>query len=238
MLCDYFDKVLYISLPQAPNRTRNIIHQFEHSVLQHCLCKFDAVDGKRIDLRLVDSKIVGQQGLNDISEGKTKRFGVTLSYGALGCAWSHYLIYQECQYGNRPYFIVEDDITLIEDFDIELDKIMCRASNMDFDIIYLGLHNIAHLDKNTIIDDMFYKPKGLSCGTFGMIVSNTGAEKLLKTIFPINIQIDSVISNNKHRLNVYATKKELVKHTQAFGTNIQQAHGFKNTLKDKLNGSI
>lgn len=234
MLCNFFNRVLYISLPEAHKRHENIQNQLANSQIGYCLQRFNAVDGKNIDIRLISDKIVSDQGKSDIIAGITKRFGITLSYGALGCAMSHYLIYKECQQSNKPYLIFEDDIKIVPDFDDQLTKLMTELADLEYDIVYLGLHNIPHLNKSNKVSDMLCKPQGMTCGTYGMIVSSIGARKLLDMIFPISIQIDSEISNYKKYLNVYATNADLVHHTHAFGSSVQRADGFVNKIQEMI----
>lgn len=234
MLCDFFQKVLYISLSDDADRHLNIENEFKNSVLHNCLTRFDAVNGKNIDIRLIDEKIVTSDGIQDIVDGKIKRFGITLTYGALGCALSHYLIYQDCIKNEKPYLIFEDDITLIPDFDQMMISLVDEIKTLDYDIIYLGLHNLPSLIKNKKISKLLYKPEGLTCGTFGMIVSHKGAKKILNNIFPISTQIDSSISNKKRLLNVYATNNQFVKHNYNFGSHIQTIKGFKNNIRNMI----
>lgn len=234
MLCNFFNRVLYISLPESTQRHDNIKFQFANSQLGSCLQRFNAVNGKNIDIRLISDKLLTEHGKKDILDGITKRFGITLSYGGLGCALSHYLIYDECKKANKPYLIFEDDIEIIDDFDNQLTNLIKDLETIDYDIVYLGLHNIPSLNKSDRISNMLYKPSGMTCGTYGMIVSNTGAEKILKMIFPISIQIDSEISNSKRYLKVYATNIDLVKHTHNFGSTIQREGGFSNKIQEMI----
>ena len=234
MLCDYFSKVLCISLPESKKRQDNIFKQFSQSKLNECLKIFPAVNGKNIDIRLLSDTVVTENGMNDITNRKIKHFGITLSYGALGCALSHYLIYQECKDNIKPYLILEDDIEIIDNFDAQLENLVETIGSIEYDIVYLGLHNIPSLNKTHKISDMLYKPSGMTCGTYAMIVSNNGAQKLLDIVFPITVQIDSEISNNKKYLNVYATNTELVKHSHRFGSYVQRDNGFINNIQEMI----
>lgn len=234
MLCNFFDSVIYITLSGAKERQSNIESQFSSSELSQCLTKFFAVNGRNLDPRLIDRNVISEIGISEAFSDAPKKFGVTLTAGAVGCALSHYLIYQDCYKATKPFLVLEDDIQIAENFDSKLEQVLKEISTIEYDIVYLGLHNIPSLNKNNTISEQLYKPAGMTCGTFGMIISNRGALKLLDTIFPINVQIDSSISHNKKKLKIYATNEDLVKHTHIFGSDIQSKVGRINKIKEML----
>ena len=96
--------------------------------------------------------------------------------------------------------ILEDDITLVEDFVEQFNTIVYHCPK-DLDMLFLGYHNssIKYITKD--LNEYICKSNKVF-GLFGYIVSNKGAQKLL-SIFPITEQIDSEISNNMSIFNCY-----------------------------------
>lgn len=224
---NYFEKVLYINLAeQAEKNTEFLSAAYtESTFLSEHMVRFDAVNGRNLDLRIIEEDIITDNARKQILVGNQKLFGISMTYGALGCALSHMLIWQEYLYSDRPILVLEDDAAIKDNFDLKLETLVDHISNIEYDIVYLGLHDIPHLNKTQKFSDLLYIPKGLSCGTFGMIVSSAGRRKLLDTIFPMNVQIDSCISNKKDKLNIFACIDPLVKHSWKFGSRTQRKEG-------------
>jgi GR25 family glycosyltransferase involved in LPS biosynthesis len=237
-MIDFFEKVLVINLPRDTKKYRRFTDSISGSSLLKRLQRFDAVDGKNLDIRIIENNILHQSGRSDILLGKQKRFGVSLTYGALGCALSHYLILNECSKAEKPYLIFEDDIVLHTEIDNELHALVQHiiSNKIDFDLLYLGLHNIPSLNKNKSYDQLLYIPQGLTCGTWAMIISPKGAAKILDIVFPLSVQIDSEISKVKNQLKIFATKKELAKHDYNFGSSTQSKNGCITTVGALNNG--
>lgn len=233
-MINFFSKILCINLLRDSKKYKRFIDSITGSELCPHLERFDAVDGKNLDIRIIGNELISESARSEILSSKQKRFGVSLTYGALGCALSHYLILKECSQSDRPYLIFEDDILLDPDFDNQL-KILIKHiqdNSIQFDVLYLGLHNIPALNKKLSHDDILYIPQGLTCGTWAMMISPEGASKILNLIFPLNVQIDSEISRHKNTLRVFATKKELAKHDFNFGSSTQSRKGCETAVND------
>ena len=231
---DYFGKYIYINLEDEKEKNDYFLNQINKSRLSSLIERFSAINGRNIDLRLIDESIITDSGRNDIKDKYQKRYGVSLTYGSLGCALSHYLIYQDLQKENRPWLIFEDDIVIDSDFDEKLSHIIgdIILSNIDYDIVYLGLYDLPTLQKHDVVSNLIYKPKGLSCGTYAMIVSPKGAKNILRNVFPINCQIDSALSVAKNKLKVYASKESIVGHLTTFGSRTQKDRSCENRASE------
>lgn len=225
----YFSRIFVINLAKHKDRFKFIESQLQKSDIYDLVEKFVAVDGANLDLRIIDSSVITEQARERILSGKQKTFGVDLTYGSLGCALSHLLILQECCEADKPYLILEDDI-IINDLENKLFDCIEELPK-DFDLLYLGLHQLPHLNKDQSYSKNLYIPTGLTCGTFGMIISPVGAKKILDHVFPLSVQIDSQISRNKKHLKVFATKEQLVKHNFNFGSSTQQKRGCVTNVK-------
>ncbi|MCW9716154.1 MULTISPECIES: glycosyltransferase family 25 protein [Avibacterium] len=63
------------------------------------------------------------------SEKHFQRKGRTLSLGELGCFASHYSLWKECANSNTPIIVLEDDITILNNFESvysQLDKVLAK----------------------------------------------------------------------------------------------------------------
>jgi len=225
MICSYFDKIQYISISDNIDRQKHIQQLFNSSSIKDCLVRFDAVNGKQIDIRMISEKLITPLAKKDIQKQKQKKYGFTLTYGSLGCALSHYLIYESCANAKKPFMVFEDDIQIDSHlFDDQLYSILedIASNNIIYDILYLGLHELKCLDKSNKISKLLYKPQGCLYGTFAMIISPLGAIKLLSHIFPLNHQIDSSISKNKDKLKIICPINHIVHHDHKFGSLTQE----------------
>lgn len=150
--------------------------------------------------------------------------------GVIGCALSHYYLWQDLindeNYEN--YLILEDDITFYNNPKKELSnlfEILNKKNN--WDIIHLGHHLLpsfkeffSHQRKLSIVDCMggqigyyLFGSFGV-CGTFGYIISKSGAKKMLAAIekYGIRCAIDRIAYLYHKEMNIiqYQTIPHLV----------------------------
>jgi GR25 family glycosyltransferase involved in LPS biosynthesis len=211
-LYTYFDKNYYINLDEDKNKKVYFEKEVKKSKFLSKTCKrYEAVVGKFLDIRLVPDYIVTNKAKNDIIAKKQRVYGISLTYGSLACALSHHLIYQECQDSHKPFLVLEDDIIINENFDNDLARVLeeIEVNNHIFDILYLGCNEIPGFQKK-VINNIVSKPRGLITGTYGYVLSNTGAKKLLNTIFPLYKQIDSCISDNVDKFDLLCSTRKIV----------------------------
>lgn len=221
-------KFYYINLKHREDRKKHLLDQFKLHDIVHYFQRYEAINGKDIDLRNLSPKILHPIVRQNIVDNKIIRYGVDLTYGSLGCALSHYNIYQETIKNNyESVLILEDDINIDKKFIFYLENIIYQLDFSSFDILYLGSHNLiktkstASENINRVIGNVF--------GTFGMVVSNIGCKKLCDFLFPISTQIDSEISNliNQEKINVFSLRHPIVFSYNNFGTDIQGMQGCK-----------
>lgn len=194
-----FNKIFYINLAHRTDRNNNIIQQLKQLNLLHIVERIDAVNGKNLDINTICCRLITHKGKYDVFYGKSN--GLLLTKGAIGCALSHYKIYQKIVSENIPAaLILEDDININNNF-YNILQSYNQYIPKDYDILYVGYHD-GCIKYFTPTNNQFYTKSSLVWGTFGYIVTRCGAEKLLK-IFPINHQIDSEISINFNKINAY-----------------------------------
>lgn len=229
---DIFNKIYYVNLNEDTNKNKFFLDQISKTSLKDKCLRFSAVNGKDIDINLIDDSIITKHGRNSIIKKKQKIFGISLTYGSLGCALSHKKIWEECSKDNKPYLVFEDDAIPHKDFNKIFNDITNRMVSIKYDLLYLGYNQIPGF-KKTKIDNVISKPSGLITGTYGYIVSPLGANKLL-SIFPISKQIDSSISDNLAKFNIYCSTIQIIHASSSFGSKTQRDKSCINNIQ-KLN---
>jgi GR25 family glycosyltransferase involved in LPS biosynthesis len=215
-----FDKIIYINLDRRPDRNLNVIEQIKKLGLTEITERFSAIDGTKIDMNNVDTNIITQDGINFAK--KSDIIYTHLTVGAIGCAMSHRAIYQKIIDENiNSCLILEDDITIDNKFNekIKIIENYIKQNRLDYDLFFLGFHHTAKYD-NTNKYKIVY-------GLFGYIVTNKGAKKLLN-LFPLTYQIDTEISRNTDKINIYGVNvsnkiilSDESQYSYKFGTDIQ-----------------
>jgi GR25 family glycosyltransferase involved in LPS biosynthesis len=218
----YFSKIYYINLNNDKNKKKYFESEIIKSELLTKQCKrYEAVFGENLDIRIIPNHIISTAAKKQIQSKTQKQYGISLTYGSAACALSHYLIYEECSADNKPYMIFEDDIIIQQSFDNNLNSLLnlflSENLNDSYDIIYLGYNEIP-----------ISKPRGLITGLYGYILSNKGAKKILDNVFPLQQQIDSSISNNIEKFNLFCSSDKIVGVRTDFGSRTQSQASCKN----------
>ena len=229
-LYSYFDQIYYINLDEDKNKKVYFEQEIKKSKFLSKTCKrYEAVIGKYLDIRLIPESIVTTKAKNDIIKQKQRQYGVSLTYGSLACALSHNLIYEECKDSHRPFLVLEDDIIINERFDQDLSSVLQEVENINspYDIIYLGCNEIPGFQKK-IINNIISRPRGLITGTYGYVLSQSGSKKLLDLIFPLYKQIDSCISDNIDKFDLFCSTKKIVNVRTDFVSRTQMDTSCKN----------
>lgn len=213
-----FDKIIYINLDRRPDRNLNVIEQLKKIGFENITERFSAIDGKKLDLNNINSNIITQTGI-DFAK-KSEIIYTHLTVGAIGCAMSHRAIYQKIIDENiNSCLILEDDITIDDGFNEKIKYIENQILNIDYDLFFLGFHPGTTYDETNKFNSIY--------GLFGYIVTKSGAKKLLD-LFPITYQIDTEISRNTDKINIYGVKysdriilSDQSQYSYKFGTDIQ-----------------
>lgn len=226
-------KIYYINLNKDNIKYNYFIKTIKKSILFDRCERFIGVDGSTIDLRILSDDIITDKARSDIMSDTQKIYGISLTYGSLGCALSHRLIFEECAklQSNKPVLILEDDIVLSNNFDTSFISVLDKLDKIEYDICYLGYNEIPGFKKNKI-DNVLAKPSGLITGLYGYLLKPSGASKLLDYIFPLNVQIDSSISHHIDKLNAYCSYNKLIDVNNQFCSKTQQNNSCKNIHRD------
>jgi len=122
-------------------------------------------------------------------------------------------------YGYNEIILHEENLGITKTWQQLFDIVKDR----DYDILYLGYNEIPGFHKENL-SEFLAKPSGLITGMYAYIVSPQGAKKILNTIFPLNKQIDSSISDNGDSFNKLCSAKKIANVRIDFGSKTQQAN--------------
>lgn len=111
--------------------------------------------------------------------------------GVIGCALSHIGLWQQlCKDSNNEYYvIVEDDITICDDFESKLDVACTLFEEKQCEFAYVGRQKLhmCKFDTSELSLDVF-KPEMSAYSTTGYIISKSGCKKLLQYIYKHRIK--------------------------------------------------
>jgi GR25 family glycosyltransferase involved in LPS biosynthesis len=233
------NKIYYINLDRRPERNIYIQKQINNIKYNGPIERISAIDGKLINIDDIPDNIITTSARNDIINIHQGVYRY-LTYGALGCALSHLIIYNKVikELNDTDYvLILEDDVTIKNNFLNILKDHINTIPN--FDMLYLGYHQYSV--KNEFDDNIVGIPETIY-GTFGYIINKKAALELIK-LFPLDYQIDTEIPKVFDNLNVFFLKDQLVTsypsqaEDSVFKTDIQLREQFTNMSSNNVNKS-
>jgi GR25 family glycosyltransferase involved in LPS biosynthesis len=221
-----FSKILYINLDHRQDRKQNVLEQLNKANINSTnyeIERLPGVNAKTLDFNNLPRQLFTEKAVD--SALNNKGMYTIMTKGAIGCALAHRNAYLSVLNSNThdKTLILEDDITIREDF---LDKLDIYKNLIpDFDILWLGYH---HKTNKKRVNDICDIPGDQLYGAFGYIINQKAAKKLL-SIFPLTLQIDSEIPKIFPDLKVYAlnennrliTSPPSQDQNSKFGTDIQ-----------------
>jgi GR25 family glycosyltransferase involved in LPS biosynthesis len=165
-----------------------------------------------------DQKLLSISGLRSIFYDENRNTHADLgSLGAVGCALSHYNLWQKVEKGKGMYIFESDAVCI--------DNPIKYVNNLNnFHVLLFGsFEKVDTAEKRNIIkvNNRFY-------GMHGYYITYEGAQLLSKYMFPIEQQIDSYISDLillqgklNIKLNIYIVNPSICFQKNDFGTSIQ-----------------
>jgi len=219
------DKIYIINLEKRSDRLTFVESNYN---LEKEFIIYKAIDGNSLDLKQLETEgIIDEETIRQMNKKREHHFELTHK-GAIGCYLSHYYLWKSLKESD------DNQILIIED-DIIFNKITLREINKrllllptDWDIYLL-------IDENYAYDNNYYNKQthknllkvNRFFGTHAYIINKKAVEKIFKTntIFPINQQIDSYLSelSNDFNLNIYVHNNYYNNYNQSslMGTDIQ-----------------
>jgi len=179
-------------------------------------CNFiDAVYGKTLS-----EEEIGKHYAKDMA---TKYSDRGMSLGEIGCLLSHKYIYQKMiDEEIEQALILEDDIEFSDDIKNVFDSMDLFPKN--WEVLLLGHHSHTARDDETkasiwwkqhiSTEYKLIRPSEKGKGTYGYLINNRGAKKLLGTLDQYYKPIDHYTGNDKE-VNIYAISPVQIKiHTE------------------------
>ena len=218
-------KIFVVNLNRRIDRLKHFKSRYNFNIK---LNRIEAVDGRDLNIdELFKNNIIGEYGYNSLKNYRKFHHELTHN-GSVGCYLSHYNIWKSIydkDKRSRNYIIFEDDTILT---DMTLDDISKRINKLpdDWDIYLLSSPHFCYLKE--LIGKNLYKVKRFFL-TSAYIITKKCVEKIFNTntIFPINQQIDSYLSElaTDRNLNIYVHDESFpyLEQSQQFNTDIQES---------------
>jgi len=211
------------------DRLNNFLNNYNFNIKCN---KFDAIDGKTLDINLLfKNGIIGEYGYKSLNNFRKYHHELT-NEGSIGCYLSHYELWLLClnKSVNNEYYLIFEDDTILNN-NIKLVDIENRINELpsNWDIYLLSNPNYVYLKE--YYSKNIYKVKRFYL-TNAYVINKNGINKILNTntIFPINQQIDSYLSELtfNHNLNIYIHNNKYLyfNQSQEFKTDIQETSIF------------
>lgn len=225
---DIIKKAVYLNLDRREDRNDFFKSQIIKSeYLLNNIERVSAFDGRNIDPRVFPSAIIPDNICKDILLNEQVASGLTVTAGGLGHYLSSVKIWESAA-KEGCYLIIEDDMIIIDDFDIYLEQTL-EELPIDFDFCYIGYYDTQY--ERIPYSKSLFKPKGQFCGTHAYLISQMGALKLLNLIYPIHMLLDSRLYQLQNDVNFFATYKKLAPFLDTHLSDIQRDEGCKKNYK-------
>lgn len=229
-------KYFYLNLDRCEYRNEHIKNEIKKSsILSKNIQRVSAVDGSTLDLSDISEKILKPTAKQELIFKANKKFGLSITYGAVGCAMSHLLLYKQCVEDQVNFMILEDDAILNDNIDYYINNYL---NNFNYDIFYFGFHRHSYSVLQNI-DSIVNRIYGNIWGTFGYVVTPKFCEYCIDNIFPIGVQFDSEISKHINQKKITGlTFDTNIINSANFNSDIQGRNGMlrknKTSYTDKL----
>lgn len=212
LLCDKDYKIeFYVISLKKNKRLKNIKNQLNNINYQFV----DAIDGKTIDQDELLNNYILKENFYDKNNNKRNK--------EIGCYQSHYKIYNQVKKKYNNYTVIlEDDIYVnTNNLEKDLDEIINKMKNIDFDIIFLG--NTFDNKGKKINGNIYEINKNKeTVGCFAYLINNRNIQKFInftKTIDePIDLKLNSLIKTDN--LKGYTISPCLINYKKELKSNI------------------
>ena len=191
-------QILVISLKRSPDRREKVKQELSKITLPWEF--LDAVDGSQMSLLPPQYK-----------PAKVKRLqGYPLTANEIGCYLSHMKAWQRCVDQNLPTLILEDDFTLVADFENHLKTLLENSDRWDL-LRLQGLYEVPYNKVSQIGKLVIAKNQGDAVGATGYLVKPEIAQKLIDASHEIYEPVDHFLEHHqKHHMYYLAVRPYLI----------------------------
>ena len=217
------DEYYFVNLDRRSDRLDFILGEIDKSkILKNNIKRWVGIDGRNVNPSFVPRSFLSKRAYDDIMTGKPVTSGLSVTPGGLGFYLTHTKIFDYAAENKKTLFIMDDDVLINNNFDKELSEILTELPS-DFDFCYLGYSDTKY--EKIPVSSKLFKPKGQFCGPHAYIISPAGSAKILKRIYPIEIQLDSRLYQIQGEIDYYAAYDRLAMYLDKYETDIQHEPG-------------
>ena len=202
--------------------------------------RFKAVDGKLLNesfIKKIDENCVKFREIGL----RPKNWVHNMGEGQIGAYLSHINVWKKIK-KDRYLMIFEDDIIISNNFIKKLNIVMSELPK-DWDMLLIGWWRTpgnfdkAYYKENENISEHLQKTKYPFLGAYGYIINESFIKKIksFTNINNIYIPIDNVLSRSILNMNIYNTKKPLVKTNLDLNSTVRDGKKYKETTQEMLN---
>eukprot|EP00933_Yihiella_yeosuensis_P066762 TRINITY_DN7120_c0_g1_i1.p1 TRINITY_DN7120_c0_g1~~TRINITY_DN7120_c0_g1_i1.p1 ORF type:complete len:320 (+),score=38.22 TRINITY_DN7120_c0_g1_i1:138-1097(+) len=201
-------RVVFLSLARQQRRRQLFVDGLSRfpELLSRAEC-FQAVDGKTLDLDKVPSSVVTAEGIRDAKTPRDRVLGYILTRGGIGLACTLHraleLIASD-EDEQHIYLLCEDDSMLAPNFPSSFKELLRIVESHDpwWEVFHVGYNLPCTRFKSCgrpacAINGEASCPLGIPTvlfGMYGLALPPRGAKALLRSLFPISVQVDTELS--------------------------------------------
>lgn len=163
-------KIFVINLERCINKRNRMKERLKNESYQ----LWKAIDGRELN-----EEKLKEMKCDILKEWKDPYSGRNITLGEVGCALSHYKIYEYCVKNNiENAVILEDDVLIPNDFGEKISTILEKLAHIDWEFCYLGRKSMDN--KDVPYNEIFVK-SGYSYWTCSYIINLKGMKKIIKS---------------------------------------------------------
>lgn len=222
-------KPYMINLPQFPQKYQRSLRNLAQ--LNITPQRVDAVYGKDLDDDYIKS-ITYPSVHYTMNRGRSLDSDIA-NHGAIGCSLSHIKLWKQMiEKKEEMYLIIEDDVAVTAKVTTEtINSFLQEVCQHDpnWDVILLGwmkpLPGLISKDGDVRVAPNIYRINDVTFGTHAYLINRKGAERLLKSAFPIIDQVDSYLSYMACRgdIHAYRPSRPFIDQYNPEGSSIQDS---------------
>ena len=208
-------ETIVINLDRRPDRIEKMSKKYQHEI--STFRRYGAIDGKSYDF----TKYMDLFDTTDYKKNIKNPYGDHgMKKGALGCALSHYLLWENLKKSNLKdddfILILEDDIDFCDNYIQKMNKLLVELkTDKKWDVCFVGFTDYCNYNDTKLSDSLLQLsglPRQRGGGTFAYFIRKSGAEKLFTLANKLNIQqpVDWFMIEQFDKMNVYKCNPELI----------------------------
>jgi len=213
-------RAFVINLDSRRDRYHSFVKQLKNSGFNISVQRSEAVVGKDLDLSKIPLAQKAQNELGQLSQSGYRTKHYQLTPGAIGCYLSHVNLWKKIADENLDNVLIfEDDAQIPRGFETKFKTALSKVNSVDpdWDIFVLDVlcRDCIPVSEDVIKVNKFYL-------LHAYVMRNKAARKILDNniLFPIEQQVDWMLSQHTDKLKIYSLQKGIVKQSGS-ATDIQ-----------------